>query len=79
MNDQENRLVDVDRDRMRARVAGMVAEWRRQAVSATWAPSPTDMLALERVAVHSIGCTADDLRSCELAEVAELVGAEVSR
>ncbi len=73
MNATENRLVDSDRDRIRARVNSTVAEWRRQSITGAWTAGPADLDVLRRVACHSIGCIEDDLRESELAEIAATV------
>lgn len=71
---EENRFTEEDRERMVRRLAEVVAGWGRG-----YQPSPSDTLTLERSAAHSIGCTSDDLRGCELAEIADLVAAYVGR
>ena len=57
MSATENRLTDSDRDTITARLAEVV-EGYGGPYRPTWADAPT----LERIAVHAIGCSADDLR-----------------
>ncbi len=68
---QANRLSDADRRVMTDRCLSVVRGWR-DAV-AGYRPGYGDLPSLERVAVHSIGCSFADLRDVELEEIAMLV------
>lgn len=73
-----NRLDDADRERIAATVRDTVTLWLAGSTG-HWKPAAHDALALMRVAIHSIGCTASDLRMAELDEIAELVVAALTR
>ena len=68
MSATENRLTDSDRTAITARLAEVV-EGYGGPYRPTWADAPT----LERIAVHSIGCSADDLRDSEMSEIRAIV------
>lgn len=64
----ENRLTDDDRERIRARLAQTIAAAEVAAVQ-HYRPTWGDVEAFVRIARHAIGCTAQDLRASELAEI----------
>lgn len=53
---------------MLKRVTQTVATW-----PAAYRPVASDLLTLERVAMHAIGCSSHDLRGSELDEIAAMV------
>jgi hypothetical protein len=66
MSNDTNRLTDYDRNIICRAVTGVVACW-------SGPRNATDVLALERIARHSIGCTEAELRESELDEIAAIV------
>lgn len=71
---ERTRLTRDDIGRMVDRVSAVLKDQGRDACRA-WIGGPMTAEALERIACHSIGCTADDLRPAELVTVAQIVDA----
>jgi hypothetical protein len=59
-----NRLTAADRAAMNTRLEEVIRGYGR-----SYMPRPDDVTALERIAMHAIGCTAADLRDAELTEI----------
>lgn len=69
----EDRLTDTDRATIRERLTETWHSWNEHRAT----PSEVrvaEMLTLERLAAHSIGCTTDDLRGSERMWIRDEIG-----
>lgn len=70
----ENRFSDADRLAILGRLADVTGQWPKEHRSTIDA----DGLALERTSAYAIGCSIDDLRDSELAELRGYVSGAIS-
>lgn len=71
MSIETNRLTDQDRRTIADRIDSTAREW--SSYGNQWKASFADCASVERIAHHAIGCSSADLRSSELAEIAQTV------
>ncbi len=69
--DTDNRFTSSDRETLNERVRAAAVDWNT--VGWPWKFTPAHTETLVRLGAHSIGCTLDDLRDVEVAEIRSMV------